>query len=426
MTNVTYRHSSPTAPGSTTIKNAPLTNAEIDGNLASIVTSVDAKQATLVSGTTIKTINSNPILGSGDLSLQATLVSGTTIKTVNSVSVLGSGNISVQATLVSGTNIKTVNSTTLLGSGDLPVQPTLVSGTNIRTINSVSILGSGDISVQSQLVSGTNIKTVNGLSIMGSGDISTNKPVVLVSALTQTVTAGSLYCLTNNTPQAAATNLILFSTTFSNATWTKFGSAQDVGITVTENFNYAPDGNFTADQVVMASVSVSVSLRQNMPVYANGIYTYSVWARQTSGTAANIYLDIADGASSITALSTTWQRFTVTTTIVPSFCDIFFSQIGTYEVWGAQLESGSVATSNIQTLDVTATRAANVVSPQRLILPLSVAANDTLSVNVANGITTNVIDPNGKTICDAAGPMTIDAANATVNLQYINNSWRII
>jgi hypothetical protein len=52
-----------------------------------------------------------------------------------------------QATLVSGTNIKTVNSNSLLGSGDVAVQPTLVSGTNIKTINSTSLLGSGDIAI---------------------------------------------------------------------------------------------------------------------------------------------------------------------------------------------------------------------------------------------------------------------------------------
>ena len=51
-----------------------------------------------------------------------------------------------QATLVSGTNIKTVNSTSLLGSGDVSVQPTLVSGTNIKTINGTSLLGGGNIS----------------------------------------------------------------------------------------------------------------------------------------------------------------------------------------------------------------------------------------------------------------------------------------
>jgi len=54
---------------------------------------------------------------------------------------------SKQATLVSGTNIKTINSASLLGSGDVAVQETLVSGTNIKTINSTSLLGSGDISI---------------------------------------------------------------------------------------------------------------------------------------------------------------------------------------------------------------------------------------------------------------------------------------
>lgn len=52
---------------------------------------------------------------------QTVLVSGTSIKTVNSESLLGSGNITVQAQLVSGTNIKTVNSSSILGSGNLTV-----------------------------------------------------------------------------------------------------------------------------------------------------------------------------------------------------------------------------------------------------------------------------------------------------------------
>ena len=54
-----------------------------------------------------------------------------------------------QDTLVSGTNIKTINSTSLLGSGDIEVQSTLVSGTNIKTINGESILGSGDVTIAS-------------------------------------------------------------------------------------------------------------------------------------------------------------------------------------------------------------------------------------------------------------------------------------
>lgn len=81
-------------------------------------------------------------------------------------------NIGAQATLVSGTNIKTVNNTSLLGSGNVAVQPTLVSGTNIKTVNSTSLLGSGNVAVQPTLVSGTNIKTINNQSLLGSGNIS--------------------------------------------------------------------------------------------------------------------------------------------------------------------------------------------------------------------------------------------------------------
>ena len=130
---------------------------------------------------------------------QEKLVSGTNIKTVNGESILGSGNITVEADvdlsntqekLVSGTNIKTINGKSVLGSGDIVIetdvdlsskQDTLVSGSNIKTINGQSILGEGDITIeggsadlsnmQEKLVSGTNIKTINGQSILGSGNI---------------------------------------------------------------------------------------------------------------------------------------------------------------------------------------------------------------------------------------------------------------
>jgi len=127
-----------------------------------------AAQPTLVSGTNIKTINGNSVLGSGNL-----VVSGGVTSVTGTAPVVSSGGttpaISMaaattsvngyltstnfntfnnkQAPLVSGTNIKTVNSTTLLGSGDLPVQPTLVSGTNIKTVNGTTLLGSGNLVV---------------------------------------------------------------------------------------------------------------------------------------------------------------------------------------------------------------------------------------------------------------------------------------
>lgn len=183
-----------------------------DSNNVTLETKLGQKQETLVSGTNIKTINNESILGSGNLSVvpdvsgkQDVLVSGTNIKTINNTSLLGSGNISVQETLVSGTNIKTINNESIIGSGNLSVvtdisgkQDTLVSGTNIKTVNGESLLGSGNITAgdpnavkyvsqsltsaqkeqartnigaQDALVSGTNLKTINQNSLLGSGDI---------------------------------------------------------------------------------------------------------------------------------------------------------------------------------------------------------------------------------------------------------------
>lgn len=73
-----------------------------------------------------------------------------------------------QATLVSGTNIKTVNSTSLLGSGNVEVQPTLVSGTNIKTINDESLLGSGNITIGG---GGGGAGLVINVVVDGSGNV---------------------------------------------------------------------------------------------------------------------------------------------------------------------------------------------------------------------------------------------------------------
>lgn len=104
-----------------------------------------------------------------------------------------------QATLVSGTSIKTVNGTSLLGSGDITTPSGVTDHgaltglgdddhtqylNNARGDARYSALGHGhaisDVTglqtaidgKQETLVSGTNIKTVNGTSIVGSGDVS--------------------------------------------------------------------------------------------------------------------------------------------------------------------------------------------------------------------------------------------------------------
>jgi len=105
-------------------------------------TALDAKQATLVSATNIKTINSTSVLGSGNISVApATAINATAIATgvvdntefeyLNGVtSAIQTQIDSKQATLVSATNIKTINSTSVLGSGNIAVEPTITATTS--------------------------------------------------------------------------------------------------------------------------------------------------------------------------------------------------------------------------------------------------------------------------------------------------------
>ena len=183
-------------------------------------TALDAKQATLVSGTNIKTVNNTSLLGSGNISISSAVawggVTGTlsnqtdlqtaldgkvdentaitaatkTKQTYDAKGLVTAGADATTADIADSTNkryvtdaqLVVVGNTSGTNTGDNAVnslysglaaskQDTLVSNTNIKTINSTSVLGSGDIAVQATLVSGTNIKTINSTSLLGSGDI---------------------------------------------------------------------------------------------------------------------------------------------------------------------------------------------------------------------------------------------------------------
>ena len=106
---------------------------------------LSSKQDTLVSGTNIKTINGETILGSGNLVIQ----SGTS----NWDDIQGKPQFAGVAT--SGNYNDLTNKPTIPDVSDLATkqeiagkQDTLVSGTNIKTINGNSVLGAGDITIQ--------------------------------------------------------------------------------------------------------------------------------------------------------------------------------------------------------------------------------------------------------------------------------------
>ena len=99
------------------------------------------------------------------------------------------------------------------------------------------------------------------------------------------------------------------------------------------------------------------------------------------------------------------------------------------------LGSGDIAVGGIEDVDVDGTTQIAVarknyvlknVAATTLTLPPSPSAGDTVMVTVANGLTTNVIARNGQTIMGVAEDMAIDNASATVELRFVDSTWRLV
>ena len=115
-------------------------------------------------------------------SKQDKLVSGTNIKTINGQAIIGSGDITIECSnsYIGLSDKPSINNVPLLGNkslSDLSIQPKLISGNNIKTINNQSILGNGNIEIEcgatdyDNLINKPTFKTINGQSVLGSGNI---------------------------------------------------------------------------------------------------------------------------------------------------------------------------------------------------------------------------------------------------------------
>ena len=118
-----------------------------------------------------------------------------------------------QATLVSGVNIKTINGDSILGSGNIEVQ-TEITLDNVPTAGSNNPAKSGGIytalsAKQDSLISGTNLKTINSQSLLGSGDIETGSGIdtVRVTVDSNTGTPSGTGSITGSTLTLSFHNL---------------------------------------------------------------------------------------------------------------------------------------------------------------------------------------------------------------------------
>ena len=164
------------------------TKQEEDGDkIDSLDKEMATKQDLLVSGTNIKTINSQSLLGEGNIEIE----SGSNIPFlfINSTTHLSGDFAAVKNAIANKTPFE-LYYVNILGYGDIAApEVCFVSGENIQatfhfesttvnhTVVQTTITPTGvsaDISYhsyQEQLVSGTNIKTINGESILGEGNL---------------------------------------------------------------------------------------------------------------------------------------------------------------------------------------------------------------------------------------------------------------
>ena len=196
--------------------------------------------------------------------------------------------------------------------------------------------------------------------------------------------------------EAAATNLLLQSQTFDNASWSKNGA------TVTADAGTAPDGTLTADKLVETATTGTHDVRQTFTFAASTTYTLSIFFAPAERTFASIIafggafaastgvqINLTTGAvttlggyvafttTTVTLLAGGYVRVacTFTTNATGGSSTIgFLTSNGTAAdsftgtagsgvfLWGAQLETGSAASSYIPTTTASASRGADAAS----------------------------------------------------------------
>ena len=157
--------------------------------------------------------------------------------------------------------------------------------------------------------------------------------------------------------EPAATNLVLQSEDFTQAVWAKTLSAS-----VSGNTTVAPDGTLTADTF---TAGADGSQLQQVFLGASGTtYTVSFYIKRRTGSGV-VNIRAVENVNTPITVTNNWTRVSLSATSTSTSIRVGLTLATSgdqVDIWGAQLETGSVATSYIPTVAATQTRNADVIS----------------------------------------------------------------
>jgi hypothetical protein len=168
-------------------------------------TALDAKQATLVSGTNIKTVNNTSLLGSGNISISSAVAWGGVTGTLSNQTDLQTaldGKVDENSAITGATKTKiTYDAKGLVTAGADATTADIADSTDKRYVTDAQLVvvgntsgtNTGDNATNSQysglatskqdaLVSGTNIKTINSTSLLGSGNVAVEPTITATTS----------------------------------------------------------------------------------------------------------------------------------------------------------------------------------------------------------------------------------------------------